>query len=77
MEWGAEARRDYSGWLTVANRGEGGSEVVVHLSFGERSVEPEMQERVPEGRADACSAPRCCSSSGSGTSSTRMSPTPR
>src|SRR5919112_2501290 len=45
MEWGAEAGRDYSGWLTVAKRGEGGSEVVVHLSFGERSVEPEMQER--------------------------------
>jgi uncharacterized protein YndB with AHSA1/START domain len=50
MEWGAEAGRDYSGWLTVANRGEGNSEVVVHLSFGERSVEPEMQGRVPEGR---------------------------
>ena len=50
MEWGAEAGRDYSGWLTVANRGDGGSEVVVHLSFGERSVEPEMQERAPEGR---------------------------
>jgi uncharacterized protein YndB with AHSA1/START domain len=50
MEWGAEAGRDYSGWLTVANRGESGSEVVVHLSFGERSVEPEMQEREPEGR---------------------------
>ena len=50
MEWGAEAGRDYSGWLTVANRGESGSEVVVHLSFGERSVEPEMQERAPEGR---------------------------
>ena len=50
MEWGAEAGRDYSGWLTVANRGEGGSEVVVHLSFGERSVEPEMQERAAEGR---------------------------
>jgi uncharacterized protein YndB with AHSA1/START domain len=50
MEWGAEAGRDYSGWLTVANRGEGGSEVVVHLSFGERSVEPEMQERAPEDR---------------------------
>ena len=49
MEWGAEAGRDYSGWLTVANRGEGGSEVV-HLSFGERSVEPEMQERATEGR---------------------------
>jgi hypothetical protein len=50
MEWGAEAGRDYSGWLTVANRGEGGSKVVVHLSFGERSVEPEMQERAPEDR---------------------------
>lgn len=50
MEWGAEAGRDYSGWLTVANCGEGGSEVVVHLSFGERSVEPEMQERAAEGR---------------------------
>jgi uncharacterized protein YndB with AHSA1/START domain len=50
MEWGAEAGRDYSGWLTVANRGEGGSEVVVHLSFGERSVEPEMQEQTSEGR---------------------------
>lgn len=50
MEWGAEAGRDYSGWLTVANRGEGGSEVVVHLSFGKRSVKPEMQERAPEGR---------------------------
>jgi hypothetical protein len=50
MEWGAEAGRDYSGWLTGANRVEGGSEVVVHLSFGERSVAPEMQERAPEGR---------------------------
>ena len=50
MEWGAETGRDYAGWLTVANRDEGGSEVVVHLSFGERSVEPEMQERAPEGR---------------------------
>jgi hypothetical protein len=29
--------------LSVANRGKGGSEVVVHLSFGERSVELEMQ----------------------------------
>ncbi len=34
MEWGAaEAGRDYSGWLTVVNHGEGGSEVVAHLSF--------------------------------------------
>ena len=24
MEWGAETNRDYSGWLTVANHGEGG-----------------------------------------------------
>ena len=50
MEWGAEAGRDYSGWLTVASRGEGASEVVVHLSFGERSVEPEMRGQTPEGR---------------------------
>jgi len=50
MEWGAEARRDYSGWLTVANNGEGGSEVVVHLSFGELSAGPEIAERSPEGR---------------------------
>jgi hypothetical protein len=50
MEWGADAGRDYSGWLTVANRGEGASEVVVHLSFGKCSVEPELQERAPEGR---------------------------
>jgi len=43
MEWGAEADRDYSGWLTVANHGEVQSEVVVHLSFGERSAEGEIQ----------------------------------
>ena len=46
MEWGAEAGRDYSGWLTVSESG-GGSEVTVHLSLGERSVEGEMQ--APEG----------------------------
>ena len=50
MEWGAEAGRDYSGWLTVGNHGEGGSEVVVHLSFGERSAEPEIREQSPEGQ---------------------------
>ena len=49
MEWGAEVGRDYSGWLTVANRGEGSSEVVVHLSFGERSAGPDIEERSPEG----------------------------
>ena len=38
MEWGVEAGRDYSGWLTVANHGEGASEVVAHLSFGECSL---------------------------------------
>jgi uncharacterized protein YndB with AHSA1/START domain len=48
MEWGAESGRDYSGWLTVANHGEGGSEVVVHLSFGERSAEPEIEEQTSE-----------------------------
>lgn len=48
MEWGAEAGRDYSGWLEVAADGEG-SLVTVHLSFGERSVEPEMVEETPEG----------------------------
>lgn len=50
MEWGAETDRDYSGWLTVGNRGEGGSEVVVHLSFGERSVEDDIQEGAPKDR---------------------------
>jgi uncharacterized protein YndB with AHSA1/START domain len=49
IEWGAEEGRDYSGWLTVANHGEGGSEVVVHLSFGERSAGPEIEKRAPEG----------------------------
>ena len=50
LEWGAEGDRDYSGWLTVANHGEGQSEVVVHLSFGKRSVEGEIQDESPEGR---------------------------
>ena len=48
MEWGAEAGRDYSGWLEVAPDGEG-SLVTVHLTFGERSVEPEMREQTEEG----------------------------
>ena len=58
MEWGAEAGRDYSGWLEVAEDA-GGSLVTVHLSFGERSVEPEMREQTPEGEdplADGISA---------------------
>ena len=49
MEWGAEVSRDYSGWLTVAEAG-GGSEVTVHLSFGERSVEGEIQEESSDDR---------------------------
>ena len=50
MEWGAEAGRDYSGWLTVGNHGEGQSEVIVHLDFGERSAEGHIQEESEEGR---------------------------
>jgi hypothetical protein len=41
MEWGAEAGRDYSGWLEVTPVGAG-SRVTVHLNFGERSVESEL-----------------------------------
>ena len=47
---GAEVSRDYSGWLTVADDGAGGSEVTVHLSFGERSVEGEIQDESGEDR---------------------------
>jgi ribosome-associated toxin RatA of RatAB toxin-antitoxin module len=50
MRWGAEAGRDYSGRLTVAEAGDGQSEVTVHLSFGPRSVEGEIQEDASEGR---------------------------
>ena len=50
MEWGADTERTYSGWLTVAEAGDAQSEVMVHLEFGPRSVEPEIQERTPEER---------------------------
>jgi uncharacterized protein YndB with AHSA1/START domain len=50
LEWGAEVQRDYSGWLTVAEADSDRSEVTVHLSFGPRSAEPEIQEEAPEGR---------------------------
>ena len=58
MEWGAEVGREYSGWLTVSDAGEAGSgqagsgrsEVVVHLSFGEASQEPQIQEESSEER---------------------------
>ena len=48
IEWGAEVQRDYSGWLTVTGGADGGSEVTVHLDFGPRTVEPEIQEQSPE-----------------------------
>ncbi len=50
MEWGAEMDRDYSGWLSVSDRADGKSEVTVHLSFGERSVEEQVQEESGEER---------------------------
>ena len=48
MEWGAESGRDYSGFLTVAEV-DGGSEVTVHLSLGERSAEANIPS-APDGR---------------------------
>lgn len=50
MRWGAETGRDYSGYLTVAEAGDGRSEVTVRLSFGPRSVEGEIQEDSAEDR---------------------------
>ena len=50
IRWGAETDRDYSGRLTVAEAGDGQSEVTVHLSFGPRSVEGEIQEDSSEDR---------------------------
>jgi hypothetical protein len=46
---GAEVSRDYSGWLTVTEA-DGGNEVTVDLSFGERSVEGEIQEESGDDR---------------------------
>ena len=48
MEWGAESGRDYAGYLTVAET-DGGSEVTVHLSLGERSAEADLSS-VQDGR---------------------------
>jgi ribosome-associated toxin RatA of RatAB toxin-antitoxin module len=50
MRWGAETGRDYTGRLTVAEAGDGQCEVTVHLSFGPRSVEGEIQEDSSEDR---------------------------
>ncbi|QIN81447.1 hypothetical protein GBA63_01500 [Rubrobacter tropicus] len=50
MRWGAETGRDYSGRLEVSGKGDGQSEVTVHLSFGPRSVEGEIQEESSDDR---------------------------
>lgn len=50
MRWGAESDRDYSGRLEVSEAGDGQSEVTVHLSFGPRSVEGEIQDQSSDDR---------------------------
>lgn len=50
LEWGAEVGRDYSDWLEVARGADRQSQVTVHLSFGEHSVEPKISETSPEDR---------------------------
>ncbi len=49
MEWGANVGRDYAGSLTVTEQGQNRSALSVELSFGPRSVEPQIeQESGPE-----------------------------
>lgn len=50
MEWGSEMGRDYSGWLAVEENADGASVVRVHLSFGPRSVEEQVQEESADDR---------------------------
>jgi uncharacterized protein YndB with AHSA1/START domain len=45
MEWGSDGETAYSGWMEV-DGDDGGSEVVVHLSFAPR---PEQAERMADG----------------------------
>ena len=45
MEWGAEVSRRYSGWMIVRESGEQSCMLTVHLEFGPRSVEPDIQQR--------------------------------
>ena len=47
-EGGDEVSCDYAGWLAIAEDGDRASEVTLHLSFGERSVEPEMRGQASE-----------------------------
>lgn len=58
MEWSSEITRAYSGWLTVADAGDGQSAVQVHLEFGPRSAEPEIQRETDEDRDPTAEALR-------------------
>lgn len=49
LEWGADAERTYSGFLTVQEAG-GGSLVSVTLRFGPNSPDAQMQEQAGEDR---------------------------
>lgn len=50
LQWGAELSRDYSGWLTVEESTPEECMVTAHLSFGPRSVEPEVQKETDTDR---------------------------
>jgi uncharacterized protein YndB with AHSA1/START domain len=50
MEWGAEAGRDYSGWLTVANHGEGGARSSSTWTSESAPPRPRWKTRPPMGR---------------------------
>jgi len=43
MEWGANVGRDYSGSLSITDKGDAHSVMTIELAFGPRSVEPEAQ----------------------------------
>jgi uncharacterized protein YndB with AHSA1/START domain len=51
MEWSADVGHTYSGWLEVSpDGGPDSSRVTVHLEFGPRSVQPEIQAQSSEDR---------------------------
>ncbi len=51
MEWSAEVGHTYSGWLQVSeDGGPDAATVTVHLEFGPRSVQPEIQAQSSEDR---------------------------
>lgn len=49
IEWGAE-ERDYSGFLDVADAGDGGSDLTVHLAFAEGMGERVAAEQEAKGQ---------------------------